>query len=81
MLMDMCLPNYDIYQGILAPDCFKSHINSLCLDFFQKKFCLACGLKFTLSSVTSFLPDNLSGLKSHSVLFTKNTIAERSRDL
>ena len=32
------------------------------LIFFKKKFCLMSGLKFTLSDVTSFLPDNLSEL-------------------
>ena len=33
------------------------------LIYFKKKFCLMSGLKFTLSGVTSFLPDNLSGLE------------------
>ena len=32
--------------------------------FFNKKFCLMSSLKFTLSGVTLFLPDNLSGLKN-----------------
>ena len=31
--------------------------------FFKKMFCLMSALKFTLSDVTSFLTDNLSGLK------------------
>ena len=31
--------------------------------FFQKKFCLMPGLKFNLSDVTSFPPENLSGVK------------------
>ena len=30
------------------------------LIFFKEKFCLMSSLKFTLSDVTSFLPDNLS---------------------
>ena len=30
------------------------------LIFFKKKICLMSGLNFTLSKVTSFLPDNLS---------------------
>ena len=34
------------------------------LIFFKKKFCLMPGLKFTLSGVTSFLPDNLPELKN-----------------
>ena len=33
------------------------------LIFFEKKFCLMSGLKFTLSEATSLLPDGLSGLK------------------
>ena len=33
------------------------------LIFFKKKFCLMSDLNFTLSDVTSFLPDNLSGLE------------------
>ena len=32
----MCLPKFDIYQGTLAPNCFKNHTNSRCPDFFQK---------------------------------------------
>ena len=30
--------------------------------FFKKKFCLISGLKFTVSDITSFLPENLSEL-------------------
>ena len=33
------------------------------LIFFKEKFCLMSGLKFPLPDVTSFLPDNLSGLE------------------
>ena len=62
MLMDMCLPKFDIDQSTVAPNCFKSHTNSWCPDFFQKKNCLIPDLKFTLPDITSFLPDNLSGL-------------------
>ena len=36
MLMDICLPKFDIYQGVVAPNCFRSHTNS-CPDFFQEK--------------------------------------------
>ena len=32
--------------------------------FFKKKFCLMSGLKFTLSGITLFLPDNLAGLRN-----------------
>ena len=32
------------------------------LIFFEERFCLMSGLKFTLSDVTSFLPNNLSEL-------------------
>ena len=37
MLMDMCLPKCDIYQGTVAQNCFKSRTNSSCPNFFQKK--------------------------------------------
>ena len=35
MLMDMCLPKFDIYQGTVPPNCFKSHTSSRCPVFFQ----------------------------------------------
>ena len=35
--MDMCLPKFDIYQGTVALNCFKSHTFSLCPNLFQKK--------------------------------------------
>ena len=38
MLMDMCLPKFDIYRCTVDPDCFKSHTTSSCLDLFQKIF-------------------------------------------
>ena len=37
ILMDMCLPKFNIYQRTAAPNCFKSYINSRCPEFFQKK--------------------------------------------
>ena len=37
MLMDMCLPGFDAYQGAIAPSGFKSHTNSRCPYFFFKK--------------------------------------------
>ena len=61
--MDMCLPEFDTYQGTVAPNCFKSHTNSRCPDFFQKNACLVSGLKFTLCDVTSILPESISWLK------------------
>ena len=61
-LMDMCLPNFDTYQGTVAPNLFKSYANSRYPDFCQNKFCLMSGRKFILLDVTSFLLDNLSGL-------------------
>ena len=66
MLMDMYfLPEFDAYQGPIAPSYFKSHANSWYSYFFQKKVCLMSGLKFTLFDVTSVLPENLSGLKKN----------------
>ena len=63
MLMEMWLPKFDIYQGAVPLNCFKSHTNSSCPDFSQKRFYLVSGLKFTLSDVLPFLPDNLSEIK------------------
>ena len=34
--MDMCLPKFDIYQGTLAFNCFKSHTYSWFPGRFQK---------------------------------------------
>ena len=61
--MDICLPRFDIYQEITDPNCFKSYTSSWCLGFLEKKFFVMSALKFTLSDVTTFLPENLSGLK------------------
>ena len=63
MLRDMCLPEFDNHQGLVAPNCFKSHANSRCPDFFQKTASLVSSLKFTLCDVTSILPENISWLK------------------
>ena len=64
MLMNMCLPKFDVYQGTLTPNYFKSYTQTLdVLHLFQKTFCLMSGLKLTLRDVTSFLRDNLFGLK------------------
>ena len=57
--MDMWLPKYDIYQGKVAANCFKSHTYS----FFFLMFCLMSVLKFTLPDVTSFLLDIVSRVK------------------
>ena len=61
------LPKFDIYQSTVAQNCFKSHKNSWCSDFFpkkkkKKKNYLMSNLKFTLPDVKLFLPDNLSKL-------------------
>ena len=63
MSMDMSLPKFGIHEGTGATNCFRSLINCCCPHFFQEKFCLMSGLKFTLSDVTSFLPNNLFELK------------------
>ena len=47
MLMNIRMPKFDICQSIVAPNCFTSHANSCCSDFFQKKICLTSDLKFT----------------------------------
>ena len=36
MLMDMCLPKFEIYQITVAPNCVKSYTSSSCPDLFQK---------------------------------------------
>ena len=62
----MCSPNFDTYQVTVAPNCFKSHTQTLdLLLLFKKKKngCLMSGLKFTLSDVKSFQPDKLPALK------------------
>ena len=59
------LTDFDICKGTGVTNCFKSHTNSWCPHFFQEKVFLMFGLKFTLSDVTSFLPDNLPGLKKN----------------
>ena len=40
MLMDVSLPKFDIYQGTVAPNCFKSqpHKTLDVLIFFKKSF-------------------------------------------
>ena len=76
MLMDIRLPKFDIYQGTISPNCFKSYANSLCLDFFtfsQKNVLPAVQFSSVQFSsvqsemyvvrVNSFLPDNLSEVK------------------
>ena len=64
--MDMNLPKLDIYQGIKELQIVLKARKILdVLIFFNKKFCLLSGLKFTLSDATSLLPDDLSGLKKN----------------
>ena len=62
MLMGMCLPKFDIYQRALASNFFKSHTNSWCPNFFQKKVSSDFRSEIHLD-LTSFLPDNLFGLQ------------------
>ena len=54
----------DIYQDVVTSNCFVRHTNACRADFFLK-FSLMSGLKFTWYGVTSFHPDNLSGLKKN----------------
>ena len=35
--MDMDSPKFDIYQGKVAPNCYKNYTKTRCPDFFQKK--------------------------------------------
>ena len=63
VLLDADLPKFEIYQGTVSPNCFKSPKNSWCPDFCSKKrLCLMSGLKFTLSNVTSFPTDKFFSL-------------------
>ena len=56
--IDMCLPKFDIFQSKVAQNCFRSHTNSWCPEFFQKKFCLMSDLKLTLSIIMLPFPFN-----------------------
>ena len=40
MMMDMCLPKFDIYKGAAAQNYFKSHTDLDVLIRFLKIFCL-----------------------------------------
>ena len=63
MLMNMLLPKFDIYQGIVAPNCFQSYTNSLdLLIFFSKK-------KKVLSDVRSEIH-----LSPHNIVFTRKSV-------
>ena len=44
MLMDMCLPTFDIDQDTVVPNCFKSHTNSWYPEFFQKASFVWCSV-------------------------------------
>ena len=57
MLMDMFLPKFDIYQLTVATQTLGV------LILFKKMFCLISDLEFTFSNVTSFLLDDVSGLR------------------
>ena len=75
MLTEMSLTKFDIYQCInqKLQIVLRATQTLDVLIFFNKKLCLMSGLKFTLSDVTSFLPDNLSRLKK--VIFSPEAIA------
>ena len=38
MVIDTCLPKFDIYQARVAPNYFKSYTNCWSPDFFKKKY-------------------------------------------
>ena len=63
MLMGMCLPRYEISQGKSAQSCFKSHKTFGLLIFFKKRVLSDVRSEISLSDITSFLLDKLSGLK------------------
>ena len=63
MLMDICLPTFNIYQDTVVPSCFKSRTISWCHDFFQKKALYHVQSEIHLVRVTSFLVAYLTGLK------------------
>ena len=58
MLMDMCLPKFDIYQGTLLQLFKKPHKRI----FFKKSVLVDVRLKYILSNIALFLPDNLSAI-------------------
>ena len=62
MLMNISLPEFDVYQGTVAPTRF----NSWYIDLFSKrKVFYDAPLTFTLFEVTSFLLDNLVRLNKN----------------
>ena len=63
MLMDMCLPKFIIQVQYLQIVLIATQTFDV-LILFLKKFCLSC-LKFMLSDVASFLPQNLCGLQKN----------------
>ena len=58
MLMDMCLPKFDIYQGTLLQLFKKPHKRI----FLKKSVLVDVRLKYILSNIALFLPDNLSAI-------------------
>ena len=68
MLMDMCLTKFHlVFIKVKQVQIVLTATQTLhVLIFFKKeKFCLLPSLKFTLSDVTWFPPDNLSRLKKY----------------
>ena len=62
MLVNICSPKFDIKVQQLQTVLRATETLDV-LIFFKKMFCLMSDLKFTLSDITSFLPDSESGLK------------------
>ena len=53
------------YQGTVGSDCFKSHRNSKCFDFFQEKIWQLAVWNLSCATTTSFLLQNLSALEKN----------------
>ena len=51
MLMDMFLTEFDIYQGTVALNFFKSHTNSWYPDFFSKKKSILSDVRYEIHLV------------------------------
>ena len=74
-LMDMCLPKFDTYQGAVALNCFKSHVNSWCPDFFQKKVLSDVRYKIRL------VRRNIGHIYSETYIFRPDFLVDTGRQL
>ena len=61
MLMDMCLPKFDIHQGTMAPNYFKSHTNYFKI-FFRKNFFFLTDVWSEIHHLLALKNDLYSGL-------------------